>query len=78
MCEENPLITKSGTDVSFHFSRFTHKENDAMMTIPALYGEQPSQWLAALSTVVSIENKKNAFCTKWLHTEALVISVWKP
>lgn len=49
MYEEKPLIVKSGADVSFHFSRFTHKERDTVMTVPALNALKPLQRLTALN-----------------------------
>lgn len=73
MYEENPLIMKSGTDVSFNFSRFTHREKDAVLTVPALYALQPLR-LTALNRAPFNEssNEKNAFHTDWLDVEAPV------
>lgn len=54
---------KSEADVSFHFSRFTHKERDATMTVPALYALQPLQRLTALNRA----QPSNEFSNEKMH-----------
>lgn len=80
MYEENPLITKSGTDVSFHFSRFMHKERDAVLTVPAtVCTVQCTAFTIHCPQHSSSSNEssdeKNAFHTDWLDAEAPVKGV---
>lgn len=72
--EENPLIMKSGADVSFHFSCFTHKErccDDYTCTVRSTTSTTthcPQQ----SSTVQWILKWENAFHTDWLDAEVLL------
>lgn len=58
MYEESRSIMKSGTDISFHFNHFTHKERDSVMTLPAPYALQPLQQVTALN-IAQLSNESS-------------------